>query len=1037
MSSGVRACKGLGSSHSSNQSRNQSRKWINQRKATSNEDQWRQTNVQQRRNEVWQGAIQSLENMNEPSERDLIKILDNLSTIPYPDSTVDDLTAVELLMRLTKYIHVSDLVASKLCQLLTLLIGRQKLSQFKKEQGEQLISIIVSVIQKAQTWLLVDALRTLGYIIALSSVQISDQVRLTILNVALPNAHPSVSDLSVKYYALNCLEKVLNDSQILSTYSSALFNCLFYNLMILSKLISKDSYVEKHMNIIIKCLSIIVQHGEKIHVPFVNDLVLTLKRLSFYGTVYNPAQPLKKERDRINCFTSESDLSDSEQSTGSRSAIRIRLQALQLLSEMTKKDFKSIFGEFKNLIPESNSTHPHPKEGNSLCTIILYDHSPRCRSAACQLLISMLENSKPYLAQADDTKTKSAFVPFSRSLAFMINELHVTLLAAIEQEKASPTLLYLVKCLCTLIGSTPYEKLSMRFMKKITASMLHLIKSSSERAIQNIAFHCLASVFGTSRPLKEVEQFLSEREPIVSLIEYMDSPYSILIRTECAQVMLNIAKNYPHPIENYWSLIYQIVYRGLSHSDQTLRLLLVQIINNYTAPFPEMPPITSSLSSPNSEAIIPRSLIKPIPSSIWIQILENIVLIALNDEFPSIRATACLIYANLDEKRFSELADFNQKEIIDKLFEAIEDPVPSVKATACRAIGVIVTFCFFRENMQFLQSVFTHLKLLLSDKVLNVRNRAYWSIANICDTIRQSTCCQNMKEDDIEVKNFLTDLILVNLNACIDNDKIVSNSVRALGNIGQVVPLFILETKIFRGMKKGIYLTELLDSTDSLTTFIEISLEDAILIELVACIKSVERTVKPRWNSCYALGNLLRNKYLSTSVKQALSCLCEVIQSDKNFKVRIQASLALSTVNDYGEMFATVFNALLSPFLKSESRYQYREYKYVAILKEQAQKGLCHLINCASEEHLKSLLAQFCENAVITSSIIADTLNQPGCYELSLSALQKFIYILESVQSTNLYVEQQASVQKALAILKKKLEFEQKIQENSLFATDA
>lgn len=127
----VRACKGLslglGPSNSSSHSKTQSRKWTN-RKEASNEDQWRRTNVQQKRNEVWQSAIQSLEEMNEPNERDLIEILDKLSAVPYPDSTVDDFTAMELLMRLTKHIHASELVESKLCQLLTLLIGRQKVN---------------------------------------------------------------------------------------------------------------------------------------------------------------------------------------------------------------------------------------------------------------------------------------------------------------------------------------------------------------------------------------------------------------------------------------------------------------------------------------------------------------------------------------------------------------------------------------------------------------------------------------------------------------------------------------------------------------------------------------------------------------------------------------------------------------------------------------------------------------------------------------------------------------------------------------------
>jgi len=70
---------------------------------------------------------------------------------------------------------------------------------------------------------------------------------------------------------------------------------------------------------------------------------------------------------------------------------------------MAKGDFRSMFGEWKQLIPNHGCLAPKPKYLPTLSTVILYDTSSKCRSVAAQTLISMLDNSSKFLAQADDT----------------------------------------------------------------------------------------------------------------------------------------------------------------------------------------------------------------------------------------------------------------------------------------------------------------------------------------------------------------------------------------------------------------------------------------------------------------------------------------------------------------------------------------------------------------------------------------------------------------------------------------------------------
>lgn len=133
-------------------------------------------------------------------------------------------------------------------------------------------------------------------------------------------------------------------------------------------------------------------------------------------------------------FASDSDYSDSDSPHINRDAVKIRIAALQLINTLAKKDFKSLFAQWKILFSDNDSTNQNPKSKQTLSTVLLFDPSSKVRLAAAQALASMLENSELYLAQASEMKTKSAFTSFSQTLASIIKELHYTLILSIKKE---------------------------------------------------------------------------------------------------------------------------------------------------------------------------------------------------------------------------------------------------------------------------------------------------------------------------------------------------------------------------------------------------------------------------------------------------------------------------------------------------------------------------------------------------------------------------------------------------------------------------
>lgn len=166
--------------------------------------------------------------------------------------------------------------------------------------------------------------------------------------------------------------------------------------------------------------------------------------------------------------TSDSDFSDSDSGLESKIAItegRVRQAALHLFLHAIKGLEKNvIFSYWTHFIPDSSLSE------HSLASCILKDPSPRGRMAALNVLLAFLTSSKLYLHVAEYNEKTSSFTPFSIILGTSLQELHRCLILALN-ENSLPVLLQVLKCLASLVQSTPYSKLKCGMISKIVRNV--------------------------------------------------------------------------------------------------------------------------------------------------------------------------------------------------------------------------------------------------------------------------------------------------------------------------------------------------------------------------------------------------------------------------------------------------------------------------------------------------------------------------------------------------------------------------------------
>nr|XP_015222818.1 PREDICTED: HEAT repeat-containing protein 6 [Lepisosteus oculatus] len=223
--------------------------------------------------------------------------------------------------------------------------------------------------------------------------------------------------------------------------------------------------------------------------------------------------------------------------------------------------------------------------------------------------------------------------------------------------------------------------------------------------------------------------------------------------------------------------------------------------------------------------------------------------------------------------------------------------------------------------------------------------KGYFSIAQSSILQLGEVSAQCLKEADPSIQLHGAKLLEELGSGTIQQYKVKSNAVRALGNLLH----FLQPQHVSRPSFAG-------------------PLEEAVRA-LIGTVGG-DATMKVRWNACYALGNAFRNPALPLGTapwtSDAYSALTGVVKSCKNFKVRIKSAMALAVPGSrerYGsdEQFGEVWAALALALERSEDTEDFLEYRYCASLRAQLCQALLHLLGLARPADLPRIRTSLAE----------------------------------------------------------------------------
>ncbi|CAH1231205.1 HEATR6 [Branchiostoma lanceolatum] len=402
----------------------------------------------------------------------------------------------------------------------------------------------------------------------------------------------------------------------------------------------------------------------------------------------------------------------------------------------------------------------------------------------------------------------------------------------------------------------------------------------------------------------------------------------IPVRTEAIQVMTQMAKGYfpfirPHLVE------LSHVFSGILQEQNTaLQLQGGKFVEEVGAV------LVKEVESPAPESLTDREA-----ADFWLPLLSGPLPSALqNLDHTLLRSCGCQCLANTGPQVFQLLPTDKHILCITLLLGLTNDEEWSVRGAAIHALGVYVLYPCLKEDISFLADVAQACTLGLEEKNLSCRWKAAWSLGNLSNTI-----VSNREELGADFTDNFSDVLLQSLfnlalKSAADHDKVKSNAVRTLGNLVRFLRPEAFDKINFR---------QYVEQTAQVLT---------------KCVKT--GMAKVRWNACYAVGNMFNNPALPLGVApwapSLYSALQEAIKDCKNFKVRINATLALTVPalrEHFGsqEQFSELWGCLADTLVGTERVEDFSEFKYRDTLREQLCGSLVHLTGLACREDLPSL----------------------------------------------------------------------------------
>lgn len=191
--------------------------------------------------------------------------------------------------------------------------------------------------------------------------------------------------------------------------------------------------------------------------------------------------------------------------------------------------------------------------------------------------------------------------------------------------------------------------------------------------------------------------------------------------------------------------------------------------------------------------------------------------------------------------------------------------------------------------------------------------RAAWAISNVCSCL-PTTGVESTQVDELEY-DAVVSILRAMLNAIDGDEKVVYSVVRTIGRVVQYLVTIMENSEIINDCRT------LIDEGMS----------------ALGNVVSTGSTSKICWNACHAIALVLQTPTFPVSssiwIPVVVSNLCDAIVAAPNFKVRINAAVALRAIRSrmmLSTCFGKVVRAVVQAFstttdLSDISEFQYRE----------------------------------------------------------------------------------------------------------------
>jgi len=671
--------------------------------------------------------------------------------------------------------------------------------------------------------------------------------------------------------------------------------------------------------------------------------------------------------------TSESDMSDGEMMVGNmgdykrrRQEALVQKEALYTLGLVAKRVPKKEVVSFWFLFLPDRSYSPLSSSVTSLCV----NHTKKIRQQALSIMAEFLNHSGQFLNLAQHSEKTTSYTSLSTALAVALASLHRTLLSRMREAQGPTELVAVLKLLALLSEHAPYPKLEPCLLDMVIRSCLDLASEDKNPVIQV----AILSVFSSLCQYRTKETALVNLTPPLfhSILlrarpDLSTSAPDNNVRYMAMQALGALATVDIHTFIKQAGDVKKLLDCSLQDPDPSVVLHAFRFIKSFARN------LTSLVESEIQTGEVEDSKVKNLASSFWVDFLkhQNFTLL---DKYPNanIKSAFCDCLAEIGGFLFSELPEPKKKLFITYILSQCGEgrvvdgdaPIPSLErqiqdraalSSCLRTLGIVVMFPSYITDTAFhidvADAILPHLPMQLeqdrtpllrpqqptprnqgldpSNKA--VRVSASWALANLTDTLVQA---EKDCEEDFPVviaRNILYSAISAakNPNSAVNTK---SNAVRCVGNM-----LYYLTRERLGG---------------------EEEFEKVMGVGAACMLENIKtgKIMKIRWNACYAASNILKKKGMEKNYlwkMDLLECLLETVRDFQNFKVRINAAVALgsaATRGTLGDLYIPVMEGLVDSLSSTHSEEVFGEWQHQENLRDQLSLGICQIIAICKEE---------------------------------------------------------------------------------------